>query len=268
MPVTTKQTRTVGQRGSGRPDYTDPIPFAPLGLPVDEISKPTVYTLSDLGELAARLGSIVTFDRRGDVVWLDDFEGGIERWNRRISGTGAAIDWVAEASRSGSFSCRLTGGSDTNRFAYIERYLPKPVPSRIGMEVSFAMIGEMTNWFLRLWHYDGANIYNFQLQYSPANETWYYLDSTGNAQAFATGIEYDKALFAWATVKMVCEPSTGNYVRAIIGDAEYDLSTYSAELTVLTATARMRLWIYNLSRNGSNDKLLVDDVIITQNEPA
>jgi len=40
----------------------------------------TVYQMTDLGELAVRLGSIVTHDRRGDVIFLEDFEEGMGRW--------------------------------------------------------------------------------------------------------------------------------------------------------------------------------------------
>jgi len=33
-----------------------------------------------LAELATRLGSIVTYDRKGEVIFCDDFEDGIDAW--------------------------------------------------------------------------------------------------------------------------------------------------------------------------------------------
>ena len=52
----------------------------------------TVFPVTDLGELAARLGSIVSHDRRGDVIWLDGFEDGLDKWQPTTSGSGAAVD--------------------------------------------------------------------------------------------------------------------------------------------------------------------------------
>ena len=40
----------------------------------------STYGLTDLGELAVRLGSPVSFDRRGDVVMMETFEDGLDAW--------------------------------------------------------------------------------------------------------------------------------------------------------------------------------------------
>ena len=41
-------------------------------------------SISDMGEVAARLGSIDIYDKRGDVVFFDNFEGAFLRWNRSV----------------------------------------------------------------------------------------------------------------------------------------------------------------------------------------
>ena len=56
--------------GHGYPDYGTQGPVS------------TVHSIQDLGELAVRLGSIVTFDRRGNVLWLDGFDSGIGAWSK------------------------------------------------------------------------------------------------------------------------------------------------------------------------------------------
>ncbi|GAI56753.1 unnamed protein product, partial [marine sediment metagenome] len=64
----------------------------------------TIYRLADMGELAVRLGSIVTHDRRGDVIWMDNFDSGIAKWYQFASDDDGLVEWSAERSRSGGFS--------------------------------------------------------------------------------------------------------------------------------------------------------------------
>ena len=101
--------------------------------------KKTVSGLADLGELAVRLGSIITFDRRGDIVWFDDFEGDVFKWERDPSGVDAAIIVSPEAARNGAFSAKLTTGNLADDHATILHHLPYPVTSRVGFEISFTV---------------------------------------------------------------------------------------------------------------------------------
>jgi len=60
-------------------------------------SKKTIYSLHDMGELAVRLGSIVSFDRRGDVIFSDSFQNGLGKVY--ASGVGAGFEcWPSVAS--------------------------------------------------------------------------------------------------------------------------------------------------------------------------
>ena len=72
-------------------------------------------------ELAARLGSPDTFDRRGDVLWMDDFESGL-KWRTSLLGTGSLIDLTATMAASGGKCCRLVTGSANNDYAYLLRH--------------------------------------------------------------------------------------------------------------------------------------------------
>jgi len=53
----------------------------PRGHPDYGQAGPTslIATVPDLGELAARLGSNNTWDRRGFILWYDDFEASVLR---------------------------------------------------------------------------------------------------------------------------------------------------------------------------------------------
>ena len=56
--------------------------------------KATVFPLTDMAELAARLRSIDVYDRAGDVIALDDFQSGIDQWEHSGSGSGKNTTFV------------------------------------------------------------------------------------------------------------------------------------------------------------------------------
>ena len=98
----------------GHPDYGGAAPLA------------TVYTLQDLAELAARLGSIDVFDRRGNVLLLDDFESGIKKW--LFGGTGSySAGWICDRAEHGGFCLSIqTEGAATSlvsAYRYLEDWL-------------------------------------------------------------------------------------------------------------------------------------------------
>lgn len=229
--------------------------------------KETIASLSDMAELAARLGSIVTYDRRGDVIWLDDFEGGIECWKRVVSGDDGAIEWVADAKHSGGFSAKLIAGKTDDHNAAIERVLFAPALSKIGLEVSVATHLSTSYLQLMLIVYTGTHGFRFILTYGDVNNRWFLHNSGGGDTIFATDITYNKGDAAWQTFKFVIDLVTGKYVRAILGGVTYDLSAYDGYTETLEATPYMRFYIVNTGREGYNDYIFIDDVILTQNEP-
>lgn len=250
----------VPVKGTGLPDYAA---LSPLG------QKPAgpIYTLVDLGELAARLGSIDTFDRRGNVIWMDDFESGIGQWI--IDGNvGYSVDWDGNRPKTGGFSCKLTTGPVTDDNIYIQKYIGFPVLSAMGIECSFS--GE-TNWkyldtCLQL--YDGTDFYaatirydhvNYKLQYVGADND--YHDIVGGSWACGEEEGY------FDTLKFVADFTTGKYKRLLINNQAFDLSKISFYKVAQTAKPLMLALIQLFTGADAAAIGYIDDVIITQNEP-
>ncbi len=228
----------------------------------------TVFPVTDLGELAARLGSPITFDRRGDVVWWDDFEWTLNKWVVEAVGTGAAGAVSSAKARNGRMSCLLTGGSDGAHSAAIRHQEPFPVVGSFGLECSFGLGGDISAFRIQMTLYDGSQSHDAYVQWSDIANTLSYLDAAGGVTIFASGVDLLLGDPVFHTAKLVYNLTTARYVRFLLDSSEYDLSGIAGLDAAAATLPYLQIRLTLLSRNGSNDTCYVDDVILTQNEPA
>ena len=229
-------------------------------------SQATVHEVTDLGELAARLESIDTFDRRGDVLWLDGFENGLGKWAANSNGAGGAADLSIVQARNGLYSARLLAGSDGDRNAFIERYAPYPVLSGFGVEFSFTQEASVDNVQLDIELFDGATVTSYIVRWDDVNNVLQYADDEGSFVTIASGV--DLAIFTtlFHTVKLVVDAPNGVYNRLIVDDQQYSLAGIAAQSAVDLTLPRLFIGIMNTGLVGLNPTVYVDDVILTQNE--
>lgn len=252
-------TYDVASRGTGRPDYS--IAVGKGQMPVGPI-----YTLSDLGELAARLKSIDTFDRRGNIIWLDDFEDNINKWATGGTGVGWSVALSTAAARNGGKSAILTTGNAIGNFAFIARRAPYPVLSKISFEISFVYNANISQYLIDVELYTGALYYRPRLRLAAGllailesdGVTWTTIDP---AVSLYDGVEL------FNTVKLVGDYLMGYYTRVILNNREYDVSTHRIQQggSVVTPHLAGELTVYTAV--NSNQSVYVDDAIIKQNEP-
>lgn len=251
---------TVETRGIGHPDYAAP-------KPVGQVPVGPIYTVTDIGELAARLGSIVTFDRRGNVIWLDDFEGTENKWVLGGSGEGYNFVISAEAARNGCFSGKLNPGILEGNYGFITHSCPYPVLSKLGLECSFTWDTDIKIISLRLHLYTGTDYYWAQIKYDEGEKKLYYRGVPFGWYEFASDVRLLVYFNHFHTAKLVADFATGRYERFILNNREYDLSSYK----LATNTSTYYPNVYNTIHltNGSDgiNPIYIDDVIVTQNEP-
>ncbi|OGN97553.1 MAG: hypothetical protein A2Y89_06720 [Chloroflexi bacterium RBG_13_51_18] len=229
----------------------------------------TIYHMTDMGELAARLGSICTFDRRGDVVFLDDFESGLGSWQKIAGGTGSDAVISADNARNGFLSCKMTTGSDGTKLIRLARYLPLPVYSAFGVEFSvaispFAITGYLTGDILV---YDGVNVNKFMIKYDLADQNLYMYDSAGAWVDMAMPYELQRYTYLFHTIKLVGDFSTDRWKRVIVDNFTVDLSGYAVYTAASAGNPMMEVNIILHTDDDANRYVYLDDFIITQNEP-
>jgi len=239
----------------GGPDWGTPGPLS------------TVYTLEDMAELVARLGSIVTFDRRGNVIWLDDFEGTLGKWSIDTDGPGGSIQLSAEAARSGAFSAKIISPNANGDKCGIKRWFPLPVESNIGFEFSWARAYQLAYIYLYFYFVEAAKSYSFRLRYWIAQNYLQYYDSAGNYISLEPRAYSGKETHIFNTIKLVVDYANKKYVRALFNNQAFDLSACSVRVGVGGTPYTLRTYIYAETGATPNVPTYIDDVILTQNEP-
>lgn len=227
-----------------------------------------LWGVSDLGELAARLGAYSRFDRRGNLVWYNSFENGLCGWSQDAEVLGATYDLFSFGSLTGPLALRMTASPDGETSAQLHVNLPIPPRSRMGWEVWWANV------------IDNEGYYNIGIQmYIDGREKWAVvvfdpltkimslLDDTLGLVTIAILSDAEFHDDAWHLTKLVFDANTGKYVRVQFDDVEYDVSAYSM-IDVAASTKRKIMPIIRcLYSTTVTPGMNVDGAILTYNEP-
>ncbi len=227
----------------------------------------TVFALQDMAELAARLGSIDTFDRSGDVVWMDDFENGITKWETYGDGTGTALASDTTYARNGGKSAKCTTGSDGALRAGIRTLKPRPVDSGAGFEISFTLQDNFQYFEFYFILTSGSTRLIPALRVDVANNKIMYRNSAGVYISLLDAVALVKNPLCFNTCKLVVDISTNMYVKALINQYSFDLSALSIQSNVSAIQSYFDIRAFFIGDSGQNRVAYLDDFILTQNEP-
>ena len=226
----------------------------------------TVFALVDLGELAVRLGSIDTFDRAGNVIWMEDFERGRNNWETAVVGSGSAVVLTSEVAKSGEYALKLTAGAATDRYAVVARGYPFRIQGKHGVELSLAMVATAPVLTVRLENYDGTTLGYASLRYTPSTGTLAILTGATTWTTIAAGINLYVGKYGFHTLKLVVDWANLKYVRLLLNHLVYDLSAHSVPSTT-SATASFELVQVTVQPEvAATGVVYIDDVIVTINE--
>lgn len=227
----------------------------------------TVYTLEDMAELAARLGSPVIFDRRGNVVFIEDFNGSLARVLYGTQGAGASISISNERAQRGDFSCEMVTGDAIDDWAIVRVRLPYPVLSKMGMGIGWYHYMSLRDLNLESYLFDGTKRWDARVRWVCDTGTWEYYDYEGNWIALSPEVWYYEGETAFNSTKLVVDYVNKEYVRLIANNLSWDL-TGKALYSIASATAAQLVCdVVIYTRLNLNSIIYLDNIIVTQNEP-
>ncbi len=229
--------------------------------------KETLFGLDDLGEHAVRLGSPHLWDRRGDVVILDDFEHGLGQCVITPRGAGSSYALEGGHALKGAFCAKLVAGSDGLQDCIINYRHGLAVTSRLGLEFAFTLHDDVEHIVWNFSWYTGAEQLECVVYYDLQNTQLLYLDSLGAPQVFATDVDLNIDAYCWHVGKLVTDFSFRQYVRFILNNNEWPLYHAIQAIPDLVTLPHLRFIIYNTAFGVTNPIVYIDAVVITQNEP-
>lgn len=223
--------------------------------------------LGDLGELASRLGSIVTYDRRGSVYWFEDFENGIEGIFPQTSGVGAEVRLTHKYVFRGLLSAKLTGGSDSTLSAGILKRIAPALLTTYGLEATVSVESDVD--FIRLgFQYNtGITRYNGAFYIDVTTQKLYYLSNAFTLVVIDSALIEDNDPTLFFTAKVVIDLVNNKYIRALFNQTEYDLTNIGIYSVADTTIPRIEASVFCFSVSGSNGIAYVDNIIVTVGDP-
>jgi hypothetical protein len=241
----------------------------PLDMPDDYIYLPGSgkSTLGDMGELAVRIGSPVSYDRRGSVYWYDDFEDGIGGYSLDLAGTGAAIRYTHSYVFRGALSAKLTGGSTGNKHAGLIKRISPALFTTFGLEVTYSIAGNVSNIVITFRYYTGTILYEGATTIEMANQRALFT-SPGPVYPPIIPLDIeinDPALFN--TSKLVVDMVNLTYLRFMHNQDDFSLNDGNLVSTPQVSPARLEAIVLVNSVAGSNGIIYVDNMIVTIGDP-
>ena len=229
--------------------------------------KITTYTLTDMAELAERLGAVPSIDRLGDTIFIDNFEDGLCKWNVTTTGTGATVTESGKWSQHGGFSVKIHLPADATAQAVMQRSCPFPVSSMIGLEFNATSDEHLTNFIGMIDFYTSQFLIRFAMKFDVPNGNVYLLNPLGNWQLVSTGIYIDYASGIFHRGKFVADLPNLIFRKYATSTLAVDLRSYSPFITSDLTKAHMSISFYLYGNAAGEIDIYFDSVIVTQNEP-
>lgn len=227
----------------------------------------TVFRVTDLGELAVRLGSPISFHRTGDVIWWDDFECSANKWVNDLDGAGSSAAISNEAARNGLYSLKLVSGPLAGNHAAVlhRQALPSLLP--LGVELSLHLVSSTDNMEVRFDVYTGTQRLRFAVRWRDTVDDLQYMDAAGAWVTFATDVNPSMVTTLFQTIKLITDPGAPAYVLFLLTNRAWSLSSIAPKVDLAGGPPYCELRVAQNGRVGLSDVVYMDDVILTQNEP-
>jgi len=226
-----------------------------------------IVGLSDIGEGAVRLGAIDLWDRRGFVIFQDDFESPTLLWDTEKEGSGEYPILNSDEVCMGSQSCYLSAPIAADSESRLTRIFPLLKKGRLGFEFWIQARAYTDGYFWwRLWEKDGVNIAFAELRFDSEAKNITIRTSTGYVEVL-TDIYTTQGDHFFLPIKIVIDTNTDKYVRLLVGSVEVDLSAYSLRDMGDTTDHNLNVKLGCLGCALDSMFTYVDNFILTQDEP-
>lgn len=243
--------------GFGGRDYPD---FAAT------ILNQSAPNISDLSELAVRLGAVNRFDRTGNVLYQDDFSHGLGNWSPNAYPAEAYPQLSAEYFSTVPYATLLKTTTDEGSYSGMIRYFPFPFQSILGFEFHYKAETDFERLMFTAEIYTGTHRLIVSVQIRDNDGELIIYEPGGPYTKIDDINPYNSPNGQFHVIKLVVDCINEKYVRLIFDESDYNLSQYSIKKLVNTTASKMYNLFYLLCDTGVSESVWIDNFIITMNE--
>jgi len=225
------------------------------------------FSLQDFGELAARLDSISTYDRRGEVLWYDKFSYGMAAWGLTASGSGSVIRIDTSNIYRWPHVCKILSGIVLNDLSAIVKYLSPVSTGRYGIEFVLDIESAVTDFevYLNLW--DKTYLYQARFRFLDSGDLMQLRNASGVYETVVSLRPWVSGWYIYNPIKFVIDMNLEKYVRLLIGSTAYNVSAITLNKQASTDPTNAFIQLSTRSASGTNAHVRIAHVILTANEP-
>lgn len=224
------------------------------------------YRLDDMAELGARLGSVMTYRRTGDLFFSEDFSHGMGSWIWDAVPPASFLVLQSDITLSGGVALECTTAAVGLATTEIHRYFPLSTTGRIGAGFGYDAGTNKERFEVTLGGHDGTNRYYGNIHWNLATHHLQYRPRVG-ANVLIDILHpalIERKLFT--QFKLVVDFTLLEYVSLAVNEVTYDLSGI---LLPFAASSSRPSYYVNFTCTGNAGGIYssyLDNVILTRNE--
>ena len=248
--------RAIGRGGRDYPDFG--------------VSNPsnTSILITDLSELAARLGSPSYFDRSGVILFSETFENGMRDWYATTSGDPAYVRLTAGYVAHGSYAVEMENSGVLTENAYMRKLLPFPYMSTVGFEFHLRHIADGERFVFQTIIYDTDHYHQMIIRIDSVNEELELQTTDGAYETIDISPYHSGLVSLFHAIKFTVNIDTGTYIRLSVDAIDYPVNTIPVYTDTPGAQPRIVIYTGLWGSDGEADHIVIDNIIVTLDEPS
>jgi hypothetical protein len=225
-----------------------------------------IHASEDINELAARLGSVDVFDRRGNVIRIYTFESGMGDVSPTAYISGSVNYLTVSPTYHGLPVIDMYTTMNATAYTRIYGYGPTELASSFGIEFIFSQANNNNQIDFGLAYVIGGYNYSAAIRLSQTWAAAHYYNSSGTWTQIAGSYPVGQSPLYFHHLKFAIDISGNQYLRMIFNSSHVSLAGIPMKKSSTTADPVVSWYVKQYGSNVTGCDLYLAAVILTINE--